>query len=268
MMRSNYNRGELVMVNLAVLGDNRPTERCRADMPQVPSSFKGIALFTPAGDLVYCIDPTKQGRWHAQLCSALQMALNLPELPHFLIPCYIATVDQWWDEPSQTWQVAAELSPNVYRYRALLDTIFGIEPGQWQIAASSPGVCDPLLLYRYQELFPSLWHSHNLAIALDAMQPIAPYSTLPVMHGYVLRLFVAGYNQKTEKTLEKLHQILEESLDQPYTLTVIDITKYPEAAETHHILATPTLLKTHPTPEKRLVGNWDTLNQLLWLLGN
>jgi circadian clock protein KaiB len=237
-------------------------------MPQVPSSFKGIALFTPAGDLVYCIDPTKQGRWHAQLCSALQMALNLPELPHFLIPCYIATVDRWWDEPSQTWQVAAELSPNVYRYRALLDTIFGIEPGQWQIAASSPGVCDPLLLYRYQELFPSLWHSHNLAIALDAMQPIAPYSTLPVMHGYVLRLFVAGYNQKTEKTLEKLHQILEESLDQPYTLTVIDITKYPEAAETHHILATPTLLKTHPTPEKRLVGNWDTLNQLLWLLGN
>jgi circadian clock protein KaiB len=255
-------------VNLALLGDNRSSEPCRVDMPQVPSSFKGIALFTPAGDLVYCIDPTKQGRWHAQLCSALQSALNLPELPHFLIPCYIATVDRWWDEPSQTWQVAAELSPNVYRYRALLDSIFGIEAGQWQIAASSPGVCDPLLLYRYQELFPTLWQPHNLAIALDAMQPIAPYSMLPVTHGYVLRLFVAGYNQKTENTLEKLHQILEESLDQPYTLTVIDITKYPEEAETHHILATPTLLKIHPAPEKRLVGNWDTLNQLLWLLGN
>jgi circadian clock protein KaiB len=256
------------MVNLAVLSDNRSTAQSLVDMPQVPSSFKGIALFTPAGDLVYCIDPTKQGRWHAQLCSALQSALNLPELPHFLIPCYIATVDRWWDEPSQTWQVAAELSPNVYRYRVLLDTIFGLESGQWQIAASSPGVCDPLLLYRYQELFPTLWQSHNLAIALDAMQPIAPYSTLPVIHGYVLRLFVAGYNQKTKNTLEKLHQILEESLDQPYTLTVIDITKHPEAAETHHILATPTLLKIHPAPEKRLVGNWDTLNQLLWLLGN
>ncbi len=248
--------------------ESRSTEPSQVDMPQVPSSFKGIALFTPAGDLVYCIDPTKQGRWHAQLCSALQSALNLPELPHFLIPCYIATVDRWWDEPSQTWQVAAELSPNVYRYRGLLDHIFGIEAGQWQIAAISPGVCDPLLLYRYQELFPTLWQPHNIAIALDAMQPIAPYSMLPVTHGYVLRLFVAGYNQKTENTLENLHQILEESLDQPYTLTVIDITKYPEEAETHHILATPTLLKIHPAPEKRLVGNWDTLNQLLWLLGN
>jgi circadian clock protein KaiB len=237
-------------------------------MPQVPSSFKGIALFTPAGDLVYCIDPTKQGRWHAQLCSALQGALNLSELPHFLVPCYTATVDRWWDESSQTWQVAAELSPNVYRYRALLDQLFDLEPGQWQIAPISPGVCDPLLLYRYQELFPDLWQPHNLAIALDANQPIAPSSALPIAQGYVLRLFVAGYNPKTENTLEKLHQILEESLDQPYTLSVIDITKDPEAAETHQIIATPTLLRMHPAPEKRLVGNLDTLNHLLWLLGS
>ncbi len=241
---------------------------CLIDMPQVPASFKGIALFTPAGDLVYCIDPSKQGRWHAQLCSALQDALNLSELPHFLVPCYTATVDRWWDEAAQTWQVSAELSPNIYRYRALLDQIFELAPDQWQLASISPGVCDPLLIYRYQELFPALWESHNLAIALDAVEPIAPYSPLPLMNGYVLRLFVAGYNQKTEHTLEKLHQILEESLDQPYTLAVIDIIKNPEEAETHQIMATPTLLKMHPTPEKRLVGNWETVSDLLWLLGN
>jgi circadian clock protein KaiB len=238
-------------------------------MSPVPASFKGIALFTPAGDLVYCIDPLKQGRWHAQLCSALQAALNLPELPHFLVPCYTATVDRWWDEAAQTWQIAAELSPNVYRYRALLDQIFELEPGQWQLAAISPGVCDPLLLYRYQELFPALWQPHNLAIALDSVEPIAAIATDPLLpQGYGLRLFVAGYNQRTENILEKLHQILEASLDQPYTLSVIDIIKYPEEAETYQILATPTLLKTHPLPEKRLVGNLDTLNHLLWLLGN
>ncbi|MBE9032822.1 circadian clock KaiB family protein [filamentous cyanobacterium LEGE 11480] len=236
-------------------------------MTNIPASFKGIALFTPAGDLVYCIDPTKQGRWHAQLCSALQEALNLPELPHFLVPCYTATVDRWWDETAQIWQIEAELSPNIYRYRALLNTIFELEDCQWNRATISPGVCDPLLLYRYQELFPALWESHNLVIALDSTQPIPLSITPEPTQGYVLRLFVAGYNQKTENTLKNLHEILEESLNQPYTLTVIDITKDPEEAETHQITATPTLLRMHPPPEKRLVGNLDTESHLLRLLG-
>ncbi|NJN49049.1 MAG: circadian clock protein KaiB [Alkalinema sp. RL_2_19] len=238
-------------------------------MPQIPSSFKGIALFTPAGDLVYCIDPTKQGRWHAQLCSVLQDALNLPELPHFLIPCYAATVDRWWDDRSKVWQISAELAPNVYRYRALLNTIFELGDCPWQMTTISPGICDPLLLYRYQEQFPALWESHNLAITLDYDEAQSVSSSLipSIPQGYVLRLFVAGYTQQTEYTLTALHEILEESLNQPYTLSVIDITKDPEAAEIHQITATPTLLRLHPAPEKRLVGSLDTVSHLANLLG-
>ena len=59
-----------------------------------PLAFKGIALFTPGGDVVYCIDPKKQNRWHVQLCGLLQYLLNLPELPHFLVPSYAATLDR------------------------------------------------------------------------------------------------------------------------------------------------------------------------------
>ncbi|MDJ0558735.1 MAG: circadian clock protein KaiB, partial [Microcystis sp. M53599_WE4] len=34
----------------------------------LPDIFKGIALFTPGGDLIYCIDPDKQTHWHLNLC--------------------------------------------------------------------------------------------------------------------------------------------------------------------------------------------------------
>ncbi|MFM2429329.1 MAG: hypothetical protein RLZZ511_542 [Cyanobacteriota bacterium] len=235
-------------------------------MPHSAPSFKGIALFTPAGDLVYCIDPTKQGRWHAQLCAALQTALDLPERPHFLIPCYSATVDRWWDEASRSWQLSAELSPNVYRYRALLNQIFQLEHCDWQVTRLMPGVCDPVLLYHYQSIFPVLWQPHNLVIGLDH-PPSDPEESPETDSGYVLRLFVAGHTSATERTLTTLHQLLEETLDRPYTLTVIDITKQPEEAETYQIMATPTLLKLHPVPEKRLVGQLDTANHLSWLLG-
>lgn len=236
-------------------------------MPQYPASFKGIALFTPAGDLVYCIDLTKQGRWHAQLCHALQTALKLPEPPHFLIPCYTATVDRWWDEVTNTWVVSAEVAPNVYRYRALLNQIFQLGEVQWQMATIGPGICDPLLLYRYQEQFPVLWESHNLALPLEhvAHDRVAP-QTEP-LPGYVLKLFVAGHSQKTATVLQQLHAVLETSLQQPYTLSVVDIVKHPEEAEAHQILATPTLLKLYPLPEKRLVGRLDDVTHLLRLLG-
>lgn len=237
-------------------------------MPPIPSSFKGIALFTPAGDCVYCVDPLKQGRWHLQLCAALQAALHLPEMPHFLVPCYIATVDRWWDTTARSWQLAAELSPNVYRYRTLLNHIFGLENCSWQLSKISPGVCDPILLYRYQEQFPTLWESHNLAIEVDSTQPVAPDQQIPAKpQGYILRLFVAGYNHQTEKALENLHHLLEQSLDQPYILTVIDIIKHPDEAEANQITATPTLLRVNPLPERRLVGNFNTVSHLLRLLG-
>ncbi|MFM7558989.1 MAG: circadian clock protein KaiB, partial [Cylindrospermopsis raciborskii] len=61
------------------------------DKPSLPQVFKGIALFTPGGDLIYCIDPSKQKRWHLHLCGVLQQILNLSEPPHFLVPCYTAT---------------------------------------------------------------------------------------------------------------------------------------------------------------------------------
>jgi circadian clock protein KaiB len=236
-------------------------------MPLIPSSFKGIALFTPGGDLVYCIDPSKQGQWHAHLCNTIQETLDLSEPPYFLVPCYTATVDRWLDPETQQWQVFAEVAPNVQRYRSLLNSIFDLAQCPWKIATMPTGVCDPLLLYRYQVQFPSLWESHNLAICLDAAGKPCLADEAATAPGYILRLFVAGYSIGTERTLEGLHRFLEESLDRPYTLIVVDIIKHPEEAEAYHVTATPTLMKVYPPPIRRLVGNLDGGDRLLKLLG-
>jgi len=77
----------------------------------LPDIFKGIALFTPGGDLIYCIDPNKQTHWHLNLCAALQSALGLPEPPHFLVPSFTATIDRWRDPYSHRIHTRAEVYP-------------------------------------------------------------------------------------------------------------------------------------------------------------
>ncbi len=241
----------------------------------VPSVFKGIALFTPGGDLVYCIDPGKQGRWHLNLCATLQEILELPEPPHFLVPCYTATLDRWLDSATRQVRTFAEAYPLVFRYRALLDAVFETQHLNWQMAPLPEGVCDPALLATYRQQFPQLWESHDLVIRVES-SPIERSESgdrraigvaQTYTQGYVLRLFVSGYSAATQRILENLHQLLEESLGHPYTLKVIDIFKHPEQAEIDQVSATPTLVKVYPRPVRRIVGDLNDVNRVLRMLG-
>jgi circadian clock protein KaiB len=253
----------------------------------LPWLYKGLALFTPGEDLIYCVDPTKQGLWHHHLCSVLQELLDLPEPPLFLTPCFTATVDCWFDAHTQQLQISAEAYPLVLRHQAILNALFETPSLAWQTAACPQGLCDPLVLNSYRQQFPQLWQHHNLVIKVN--RPSAPSLTvdgrtfalspdntshpsavsfLPEseMKGYVLRLFVAGHSHATEETLESLHQLLGQSLNYPYTLKVIDVMKQPEQAEADQVTATPTLVKVWPKPVRRLVGNLNNLDKLLRIL--
>jgi circadian clock protein KaiB len=238
----------------------------------MPATFKGIALFTPGGDLVYCIDPGKQRRWHLNLCVALQEILELPEPPHFLVPCYTATLDRWYDTKSQQMRVFAEAYPPVFRYRALLNALFEMEDTHWQIAVQPEEICDPIVIETYQEQFPTLWENHDLVVRLDPPTIAASENSTSSMpstysQGYVLRLFVSGYSAATQRILQNLHELLEQSLNCPYTLKVIDIFKHPEQAEADQISATPTLVKVYPRPVRRIVGDLDDGDRVLRFLG-
>jgi circadian clock protein KaiB len=88
----------------------------------------------------------------------------------------------------------------------------------------------------------------------------------PDPNHYVLRLFVSCRHSSTEASLRNLHHALERSVLQPYTLQVVDISKHPEQAELDQVTATPTLLRVHPLPHRRLVGKLENEDQLLHLL--
>lgn len=284
----------------------------------LPKLFKGIALFTPGGDLIYCIDPTKQERWHLHLCLGLQEILELPEPPHFLVPCFTATIDCWLNPRTGQVQIYAEAYPLVLRHQALLNAIFETGDLVWQTAPWLEGVCDSMALATYRSLFPQLWEDRDLIVhyslspiksplkhksnlvenyrlktqlhlsspleeryteseieaQLGKELPLEVDSKLPQPNehqpleklSYVLRLFVAGHNANTERILQTLHQILEQSLRHPYTLKVVDVFKHPEQAEADSVSATPTLVKVSPSPTRRLVGDLDNATKILQML--
>jgi circadian clock protein KaiB len=239
---------------------------------RLPPIFKGIALFTPAGDLIYCIDPSKQGRWHFNLCAGLQELLGLPEPPHFLIPGYTATIDRWLDPKTQEIQTLAEVYPPVQRHQALLNAVFGTGNLVWRVAPWQDSACDPMVLETYRSQFPQLWEEHDLIVhfqdnkVMSSSTDIALSPAAPETFGYVLRLFVSGDNVATEKTLQRVHQLLEEGLHYPYTLKVVDIYKHPEQAELNQVSAIPTLMRVLPEPVRRIIGDLEDTQRVLQII--
>lgn len=231
-------------------------------------TYKGLALFTPGGDLVYCIDPTKQGYWHSQLCNAIQQVFNLPSAPSFLNDCFTATVDRWIDRQTQNLAIAAEVKPLVWPHRPILSTLFDVPLGDWQVDPT-PNHCDSWFLDSYRQQFPQLWEHHNLVLNLEHLSSflyVAQPDASPNLTGYVLRLFINGQTPVTVQALESLHKLLEQTLSSPYTLKIVDVQQHPELAEKDHITATPTLIKTWPPPVRRLVGSLDQVERLRRLL--
>lgn len=253
----------------------------------LPKLYKGIALFTPGGDLIYCIDPAKKGHWHLNLCAGLQEIIGLSEPPHFLVPGHTATIDRWLDPHTKQIRTSAECYPPVKRHQSLLNVIFGTQSSQWRTLPWQEETCDPLILETYRRQFPELWQEHDLVVHFEhsrgegnqtsvherqrniqssTLQPPSALKAESSSQSYVLRLFVSGHNATTESTLKNLHHLLEQNLSYPYSLKVIDIYKHPEQAEINQVSATPTLVRVFPPPIRRIVGEWDNMERILQII--
>ena len=237
----------------------------------IPQFYKGIALLTPGGDIVYGIDPSKQAQWHVHLCQGLQNILGLADFPHFLVPGYTATVERWLDPQTQQSKAIAEVHPAVQRYIPLLEKLFELEPTtQWHLAPWSEEYCNRAVIETHRAHFPQLWQRHNLVVRLDPKHLSSSISEIdPVQpESYALRLFISSNNPNAEQTLANIHQLLEKRLANPYTLKVIDIAKHPEQAANHQIIITPTLIRISPKPIRRIVGQLDDIERLLTIVSD
>ena len=84
---------------------------------------------------------------------------------------------------------------------------------------------------------------------------------------FVLRLFVAGATDRSRQAVLRVRQLCEEELHGRCDLEVIDIYQQPELARINQIVATPTLVKQHPKPVRRFIGNLLHTSELFNELG-
>jgi circadian clock protein KaiB len=92
-------------------------------------------------------------------------------------------------------------------------------------------------------------------MAADAPTPAGPT--------YDLRLYVAGQTAKSLAARANLLKLCEEHLAGRSTLEVIDLLEQPALARADQILAIPTLVRRHPGPVKKIIGDLSDTQRVL-----
>ena len=70
-----------------------------------------------------------------------------------------------------------------------------------------------------------------------------------------MRLYVAGQTPKSIRAFANLKALCEEHLKGRYRIEVIDLLTHPQLARDEQIVAIPTLVKEHPLPIQKLIGD-------------
>jgi circadian clock protein KaiB len=80
---------------------------------------------------------------------------------------------------------------------------------------------------------------------------------------YVLRLYIAGMSTQSQRAIENITKICEESLKGRYELEIVDIYQQPHRASEAQIIAAPTLIKKLPLPLRKFIGNMADREKIL-----
>jgi circadian clock protein KaiB len=80
---------------------------------------------------------------------------------------------------------------------------------------------------------------------------------------YVLRLYIAGNNFRSQTAVENVKKICEEYLHGRYELEVIDIYQDQSKNLVDLVLAAPTLIKKLPLPLRRIIGDMTRKEKVL-----
>jgi circadian clock protein KaiB len=84
---------------------------------------------------------------------------------------------------------------------------------------------------------------------------------------YILRLYVAGRAPNSVRAIANLRILCQEFFPDRYQIEIIDVLEDPMRAIEDDILATPTLVKVSPGPERKIIGNLSEKSKVLHILG-
>jgi circadian clock protein KaiB len=87
------------------------------------------------------------------------------------------------------------------------------------------------------------------------------------MSRYRFTLFVAGDTARSQRAYASLQRICRERLGEEFTIDLVDVVSTPEKAEEHRVLTTPTVVKEHPEPRRRITGDLSDATRVMAALG-
>ncbi len=80
---------------------------------------------------------------------------------------------------------------------------------------------------------------------------------------YVLRLYVSGTTPRSVLAITNIKRICDEYLRGRCDLEVVDIYQQPAVAKSEQIIAAPTLIKKHPLPLRKFIGDLNDQEKVL-----
>src|SRR3972149_8432806 len=83
---------------------------------------------------------------------------------------------------------------------------------------------------------------------------------------FVLQLYITGDTVLSRKAITQVKKIVSEDLKDNCSIEIVDLLLNPEEAERYNIMVTPTLIRTHPKPEKKIIGDLSNKEKLLTCL--
>lgn len=86
------------------------------------------------------------------------------------------------------------------------------------------------------------------------------------MSEFRFTLFIAGKTPRSDLAVRNLHRICDKHFRDRCDITIIDVLEDPATAEQERILATPTLVKSAPAPERRVIGDLTESKKVLMAL--
>ena len=84
---------------------------------------------------------------------------------------------------------------------------------------------------------------------------------------YIFRLYVTGASPNSLRAIANTRELCEEHFNDNYELEIIDVHQQPFVAKQENIIALPLLIKKHPLPEKRLIGDMSDMERVLKSIG-
>lgn len=84
---------------------------------------------------------------------------------------------------------------------------------------------------------------------------------------FELSLYIAGASSNSIRAIENLREICEKYIKERYTLRVIDVHQEKSLAAKEQLVALPLLIKSKPSPQRRLIGDMSDTQKVLKGLG-